>query len=394
MIALNEPKRRCARFRESPTLSATSSSTRLAVLGRLSETLVTAAIGGSALGLIGVPAGWLSGSILAVAGSAIAGRPMLIPTLLMRAIFVLIGTSLGAVVTPETLHGMATYPLSIAVLILAMAVVSVGGAGYLRLVHRWGTVDSYLAAAPGGMSQVLALGAELGAELGGDLRAIAIVQSIRVVVIAVGLPAGLSLLGLVGHAAPRMTGPLSLDVLDELAILLAASTVVAIIAYRIRFPGGLLFGAMLTSAILHGSGVIHAVLPWWVANTAMVAMGAITGSRFANTSPRMLLNFVAAAFGSFAVAVAISAVFAAILISLLSLRIAEVMIAFAPGSVDAMMLLALALSLDPVYVGAHHLTRIFFVSLTMPLLARYSARAQKTTGESAKRPTKPPPFQD
>ena len=64
--------------------------------------------------------------------------------------------------------------------------------------------------------------------------------------------------------------------------------------------------------------------------------------------------------------------------------LAEVMIAFAPGSVDAMMLLALALalSLDPVYVGAHHLTRIFFVSLTMPLLARYSARAQKTTGEA------------
>ena len=213
-------------------------------MSRLTETLVTAAIGGAALGLIGVPAGWLSGSILAVAGSAIPGRPMQIPTLLMRAIFVLIGTSLGAVVTPETLHGMATYPLSIAVMVLAMAVISVGGAGYLRLVHKWGTVDSYLAAAPGGMSQVLALGAELG----GDLRAIAIVQSIRVVVIAVGLPAGLSLLGLVGHAAPRMTGPLSLDVLDELAILLAASTVVAIIAYRIRFPGGLLFGAMYSAA--------------------------------------------------------------------------------------------------------------------------------------------------
>lgn len=359
-------------------------------MGRLSETLATAAVGGAALGLIGVPAGWLSGSIFAVAGSAIAGRPMLIPTLLMRAIFVLIGTSLGAVVTPETLHGMATYPLSIAVMVLAMAIISVGGAGYLRLVHRWRTVDSYLAAAPGGMSQVLALGAELG----GDLRAIAIVQSIRVVVIAVGLPAGLSLLGLVGHAAPRITGPLNVDVLDELAILLAASTVVAIIAYRIRFPGGLLFGAMLTSAILHGSGLIHAVMPWWVTNAAMIAMGAITGSRFANTSPRMLMNFFAAAFGSFAVAVAISALFAALLISMLSLRAAEVMIAFAPGAVDAMMLLALALGLDPVYVGAHHLTRIFFVSLTMPLLARYSARARKKIGEATKRPIKPPPFQD
>jgi membrane AbrB-like protein len=284
---------------------------------------------------------------------------------------------------------MATYPLSIAVLVLAMTVVSIGGAAYLRLIHRWNIVDSYLAAAPGGMSQVLALGAELG----GDLRAIAIVQSIRVVVIAVGLPAGLAVLGLVGHAQPRATGPLSIDVLDELAILLAASSIVAIIAYRVRFPGGLLFGAMLTSAILHGSGLIHAVMPWWVANAAMVAMGAITGSRFANTSPRMLLNFVAAAFGSFAVAVAICAIFAAVLLKVLSLHAAEVMIAFAPGSVDAMMLLALALNLDPVYVGAHHLTRIFFVSLTMPLLARHSARARKISAEG-KRPIKPPPFQD
>ncbi|MGB9057534.1 MAG: AbrB family transcriptional regulator [Pseudolabrys sp.] len=379
-------------------MSASSVTDRFTTVRHLAETLALAAAGGAALGLIGVPAGWLSGSILAVAGASLAGRPMLIPTLLMRAIFVLIGISLGAVVTPETLHGMATYPVSIAVLILAMALISIGGAGYLRLIHRWDNVDAYLAAAPGGMSQVLALGAELG----GDLRAIAIVQSIRVVVIAVGLPAGLSMLGLVGQAPPRVTGALSIGVLDELAILVATSTVVAIIAYRIRFPGGLLFGAMLTSAVLHGSGLIHAVMPWWAVNTAMVAMGAITGSRFANTPLRMLLNFVGAAFGSFAVAVTIAAAFAAVLISVLSLRAAEVMIAFAPGSVDAMMLLALALNLDPVYVGAHHLTRIFFVSLTMPLVARRTARSLKIRSEPPKQlpkqlpkpPLKRPPFQD
>ena len=252
-------------------MSASSVTERFTTVRHLAETLAVAAAGGAALGLIGFPAGWLSGSILAVAGAALAGHPMLMPTLLMRAIFVLIGISLGAVVTPETLRGMATYPASIAVLIVAMAVISFAGAGYLRLIHRWGTVDAYLAAAPGGMSQVLALGAELG----GDLRAIAIVQSIRVVVIAVGLPAGLSLLGLVGHAPPRVTGALSVAVLDELAIVVVVSTIAAILAYRIRFPGGLLFGAMLTSAVLHGSGLIHAVMPGWVANTVMVAMGAV-----------------------------------------------------------------------------------------------------------------------
>jgi len=215
-----------------------------------------------------------------------------------------------------------------------------------------------------------------------------------VVVIAVGLPAGLSALGLVGHAPPRVTTALSIAVLDELAILVAVSSVVAVAAYRFRFPGGLLFGAMMSSAILHGSGMIQAIMPWWVANAAMVAMGAITGSRFANTPLRLLLNFITAAFGSFAMAVTIAALFAAVLIKVLSLRAAEVMIAFAPGSVDAMMLLALALNLDPVYVGAHHLTRIFFVSLTMPLVARRTARSLKVKSEKAKPLTKRPPFQD
>ena len=344
------------------------------MLGHVAETLAIAAAGGAALGLLGVPAGWLSGSILAVAGASFAGRPMLIPTWLMRAIFGLIGISLGAVVTPATLHGMAAYPLSIAVLIVAMAFIGVGGAGYLQMVHGWDKTSAYLAAAPGGMSQVIALAAEIGA----DLRAIAIVQTMRVVIIAVGLPAGLALLGLV-NAAPRRSigGPFVPSQLGELAILIILSAVVAAIAHRVRFPGGILFGAMLTSGALHGTGLIQAAVPSWAVNTAQIALGAVTGARFTNMPLRLLTQYIAAAFGSFAVSVAIAAVFAAGLVSLLSLHLAEVVIAFAPGSVDAMMLLALALNLDPVYVGAHHLTRILLVSVAMPLFVRHSVRRQE-----------------
>ncbi|MFI4960786.1 MAG: AbrB family transcriptional regulator [Hyphomicrobiales bacterium] len=366
-----------------------SSINRTAIVRHVAETLAYAAAGGLTLGLAGVPAGYLSGSILLVAAASLAGRPMLIPLLPMRILLVLIGISLGAVVTPATLNGMATYPLSIAVLFVTMVCISVSGASYLRVVHGWDKITAYLAAAPGGLSQVMGLAAELDA----DMRAIAIVQTVRVVIIAVGLPAGLSLLGLVGHASRGVGGPFNPAQLDELAILVAASTVVSLIAHRIRFPGGLLFGAMLTSAALHGSGYIHVVMPWWVTNTVMIAFGAVTGSRFAGTPLRLLADFIGAAFGSFAVAVAVTAVFAAALVGMLGLPIGEVMIAYAPGAVDAMMLLALALNLDPVYVGAHHLVRIFFVSLAMPLLARRSAPARKTV-DAATPPSKRPPFED
>jgi hypothetical protein len=383
----------CAvRPRESRSfLSAAPARSPAAAFGPIAETLAVALAGGALLGLSGMPAGWLSGSILAVAGASLANRPMLIPTWLMRTIFVIVGISLGAVVTPETLNGVAAYPLSIVVLIVAMAFVAVAGAYYLQIVHGWDKVSAYLAAAPGGMSQVIVLAAEVGA----DIRAVAIVQTMRVVIVAVGLPACLALFGLVNTTVRRsIGGPFELSQLGELAILIAASGAMAVAAHRVRFPGGLLFGAMLTSVALHGTGTVHAVMPWWAVIAAQVALGAVTGSRFAGTPLKLLLQFVAAAFGSFAVSVAIAAVFAVGLINLVPVPLAEVMIAFAPGSVDAMMLLALALNLDPVYVGAHHLTRILLVSVAMPLFARRSVRAQEVFVDEEKPPLVQPQIEE
>jgi membrane AbrB-like protein len=355
---------------------------------QVAETLAFAACGGMTLGLLGMPAGYLSGSILLVAGASLAGRPMMMPTLLVRVLLVLIGISLGAVVTPATLNGITAYPLSIGFLILAMACISISGTTYLRWMYGWDMLTAYLAASPGGLAQVIGLAAELNA----DMRSIAIVQTVRVAIIAIGLPAGLSLFGLVHHAARSVGGPFDPAQLGELTLLVVSSTAAAAIAHRIRFPGGLMFGAMLTSGVLHGTGYIHVVMPWWVTNTAMIAFGAVNGSRFAGTPLRLLAKFIGAAFGSFAVAVMISALFAAGLVGILTLPVAEVMIAYAPGAVDAMMLLALALNLDPVYVGAHHLVRIFFVSLTMPLVARRSATARKPADAPA--PQERPPFDD
>src|SRR5580704_7228414 len=103
----------------------------------VAETLAIAAAGGIAFTLIGVPAGLVSGSILAVACAALAGRPVKVPLPLARVCFVLVGMLLGAVVTPATLRGVVTWPLSIALLTLSAAATIVATTSYLRLAHRW-----------------------------------------------------------------------------------------------------------------------------------------------------------------------------------------------------------------------------------------------------------------
>ena len=83
---------------------------------------------------------------------------------------------------------------------------------YLRIVHRWDPLSALMGASPGSMAQVIALSTELGA----DLRAIAIVQTVRVLILVIGLPNGLALFGLTAPAIPIARGPSGEAVLGEM----------------------------------------------------------------------------------------------------------------------------------------------------------------------------------
>jgi uncharacterized membrane protein AbrB (regulator of aidB expression) len=67
---------------------------------------------------------------------------------------------------------------------------------------------------------------------------------------------------------------------------------------------------------------------------------------------------------------AVATFFILIVARLFPFPIANVVIAFSPGAQDTMMVLALALHLDPVYVGAHHLARFLVVTITVGIAAR------------------------
>src|SRR4029078_3123679 len=156
------------------------------------ETLAIAAAGGVAFTMLHIPAGLVSGSVLAVTVAALAGRQTRVPTWIARVCFVLIGILLGAIVTPEMLHGRAVWPLSIAVLAFATLGMIAAPTSYLHYVHGWDWVSAFLGASPGAMAQVLSLSAEFKA----DMRAIAVVQVMRVLLVTIALPGGLALFGL------------------------------------------------------------------------------------------------------------------------------------------------------------------------------------------------------
>jgi membrane AbrB-like protein len=346
----------------------------------LLESLLIGGIGGFLLDAAKFPAGWLAGSMLFTAAAALLGRPIHVPVLLARAFFIILGISIGGVVTPETVKGMATWPFSLFMVSVAMAAATLGTVTYLTRVHGWNTITAIFAGVPGGLSQVMALAAQ---QENCDVRGVAIVQTLRVVILAVGVPAILSAFGIAGPARLPAGALAIVDAPLQFTLLVGSCVAVAFGLTRLGFPGGLIFGPMVLSAVLHGGAFVGVTMPFWLAATAMVGLGTVSGARFTGTPLRLMLSYLGAGFGAFVVSMAIAGAIGAAVTAVVKLPLADLIVAYAPGSVDAMMILALALHLDPVFVGAHHLTRVFVVSLALPVLSHYFGHVRGKHAESA-----------
>ncbi|MBN9002525.1 MAG: AbrB family transcriptional regulator, partial [Rhizobiales bacterium] len=77
------------------------------------ETLLLGIGGGLLFAWLQLPGGLISGAMITVAIAAFAGRPLGMPPLLTQTILVLLGISLGSLVSRQMLHDMSAYPLTI-----------------------------------------------------------------------------------------------------------------------------------------------------------------------------------------------------------------------------------------------------------------------------------------
>jgi membrane AbrB-like protein len=335
------------------------------------ETLAIGTAGGVLFLWANLPGGLISGAMIAVGIAAIAGRPLTMPPILTQTVLVLLGISLGSLVSRQLLQHMGAYPLTIALLALATFCSTFGSSIYLQRIHGWDQTSAFLAGSPGALSQITMLAIEKGA----DVPAIAVVQTMRVIILTAALPLLLALTGIAPSSAPAAAVAIASPL--ELTELIAASVAVALLLRLMKFPASWMFGAMIGTSVLHGTGLIEGGLPPWVRGVALVGIGALIGSRFARMKTRILLSHVNAALGSFAIAIIISAIFVALIALTTHVRFADVIVAFAPGAMDAMLALALTLQIDPIFVGAHHLSRFVFVTIATPGIVHLFGRPQE-----------------
>src|SRR6202043_707938 len=181
------------------------------------ETLAIGAAGGVLFLWANLPGGLISGAMISVGIAAIAGRPLSVPPILTQTVLVLLGISLGSLVSWQLLQHMSAYPLTIGLLALATFCSTFGSSLYLQRVHGWDSTSALLAGSPGALSQITILAVEKGADVAG----IAVVQTMRVIILTAALPLLVALSGISPQASP-VFGMATASPL-ELAALIGAS---------------------------------------------------------------------------------------------------------------------------------------------------------------------------
>ena len=330
-------------------------------------TLSFGALGGVLAWYAGFPAPFLTGSAIAVTLACLSGLVLDIPGFIRNICFIAIGLSMGAGVTPEVLETLGIWPVAFVILSLSLLGTFFGCRWILSRFWQFDRRSAILASSPGHLSFILGLSSQSNV----DIPAISIVQSIRVMVLTVVVPFAVALLGLAeGQGGPR---PPHME-LVALISLVPVALALGWVLLKVKAPAAYLLGGMIASTVAHATALVEGQIPTWLAIMAFTIMGSIIGTRFSNISFKQLRRAAGAGLASVSVAAIMAIAAGSFAAWLLDMPLAQLLIAFAPGGLEAMAAMAVIMDVDTTFVAAQHVFRLFLLTFLAPIVLAYEDR--------------------
>jgi uncharacterized protein len=335
----------------------------------IARTLALGAGGGALLAWLQMPLAWMIGAMLVSTGAALSRLGVHVPATLRNVMIVVLGILLGSSFQPEILNQIPRWSISLGGLVLYTLVCLAAGIWLLRR-SGFDRVTAFFTAAPGGFNEMVLIGGSKG----GDVRTIALCHSIRVMLVVFTIPVWFQLLVGYDPAARGPLGPPLAAIPPVDYLLLAACAVGAPLAAWARFPAAFLTGPMLLSAAIHLAGLTATKPPGIMIAAAQVVIGCYIGCRFAGADIRQIGRTLLIGALLTAVLLAITVLFAFVLGRLSGIGVIDLVLAYAPGGLAEMSLVALALDVNAAFVASHHVVRILLILLFAPLLFAFITR--------------------
>lgn len=340
-----------------------------------SVALAIGSVGGAVCVWIGTPLPWLLGGMVAVAlamgaGIRVAGRALSFPEGPRSAFIAVIGIAIGGTAEPDMWAQVADWWRSLVAVGVFVALAHGINYQLFRRIAGYDPPTAYYCANPGGLIESL----QLGEEAGGNVALLTVQHFSRIALTvtivplvywamrgeAVGSAAGV----VIGHA----TAPMGVQ---DVALLVACAVLGGWGGRRIGLPAAIITGPVILSALVHAVGWTEAVPPSWLISVAQLVIGVGLALRFGGMTRRLLVQGVG--FGALSVVLMLSiGAGMAWGLSLTGEHPFQVLLmCYAPGGVVEMGLIALSLNVSPVMVTLHHIVRIGFTVIAVPLIGRH-----------------------
>ena len=328
----------------------------------------------------GMPAPYLMGSLFGVwfGGSLVKPlRPHLgVARWFHKPVVLGLGVLIGATFNQAVLAQAGQWWLTLTTMIVTTVIVTVIGYQFLRRVRGYDPSLAILCSVPGGQAEAIAMAREM---VDRDY-VVALFHLVRVVVVFVSTP---MLLGLIegrqaveqsNTALLTMPSIFSLPTMD-IVTFVGLGLVGWLLAKWGRVPMPHLIGPVGISTLFHLMGWAELPRVNEFVILAQLAIGGAVGARLARVPFRELLGYLRDACAATALILSAYLLATVMVAETTGVSFLTAWLAFVPGGLYEVTLLALIFGFDVAFVAFHHTVRVMLIFLSLPAMAlRLGAR--------------------
>ncbi|SNR37596.1 AbrB family transcriptional regulator [Puniceibacterium sediminis] len=344
---------------------------RRALWGHITLALTLGVAGGLLFSSLGSPLPWMLGPMIFNTIAAVLNAPIRPPIRVRPYVIVVIGVMLGAGFKPEVITQARDWLVSFGFLGLYLAVSCVLVVPFYRRFGGFDLVTAFFAGMPGGLNEMILIGRDYG----GDDAKIALAHAARIVIVVSLVAVWFRLIAGYDLGDRSQFGVSFSEIpLRDLAVLTVCGILGFYLGPLLRLPAPTLIGPMIVSAVAHLAGLASNPPPSELVVLAQLILGTIIGCRFVGSKARDIGHALLLSLGATIIMLAVTVVFAVAFHGLFGQTTEQVLLAYSPGGLAEMSLVALAMHAQVAYVASHHVVRITMVILFAPLVFRWLQR--------------------
>jgi membrane AbrB-like protein len=335
-------------------------------IARIALAIAVGAAGGAVFYALSLPLPWMLGALTSTMIVSLAGLRMQAPVRIRAAVVAVIGVLLGANFTPDLMSQALDWAVSLVLLAAYLLASILLVMPWYRRVGGFDAVTAYFSGMPGGLTEMI----ELGEAAGADVPRIILAQSLRIVTTIALIAIWFRWVQGYDVGRSAVQGGFADIGWVDLGLLALAALLGSWLGLRLRLPAPTLLGPMIVSAALHLTDLTRSAPPLEIVIAAQVILGTVLGCRFQGLRASALVPAVGLSLGATVIMLGLALGFALVIEAVTGQSAEQVLLAYAPGGLTEMSLIAIALHAEVAFVALHHVVRILLVIVAAPLAFR------------------------